>query len=283
MAEDRGTHPEGSMPELSDARRRLVRRLRNRRTREREGLVLVEGPRAVSTALDAGARFRFVLTSEEAGASPAHASLLEALRQAGIELLSLPTADFLPLATTETPQGMMAVVEEPRPGPDSLRRLLGALPPSHALCLLILDALQDPGNVGTLIRSAAALGAPAVLALDGTADPWGDKAVRASAGEVFRLPLFTGSWAEWQPELEALGVELWVAEASGEDVRVSYASPGARLALVVGNEGAGPRPELRIAAARQIALPMAQGVESLNAAMAGALLLWALGPGREAK
>jgi RNA methyltransferase, TrmH family len=227
----------------------------------------------VATALDAGAAFRFAVGSSGSGDANALAGVLQA---AGVEVVEVTPEVLGGLADTESPQGILAVVEEP-----------GATLPSPSpspLRILVLDAVQDPGNAGALVRSAVALGAHAVVALDGTVDPWNPKAVRASAGEVFRLPVLRWREDELLRFLQREEVALVVADAGGEDIRglppASRWAP-AGWALVVGNEGAGPRPALRAAARRVVALPLASRAESLNAAVAGALLLWALGPAQD--
>lgn len=270
-----GTRPDA----LSRGKLRLLRRLRERKGRSREGLVLVEGPRAVTTALAAGARFRFVLLAAGEGVDAAGGGgegerpLFGSaeLRRSGVDVVRLPEEELAGLADTESPQGVLGVAEEPRPG----------LPEQAAgERILVLDAVQDPGNVGTLIRAAAAFLVDRVLALDGTADPWNAKAVRASAGLAFFLPIHRLAAAEALDWLEAQGIPLLVADADGRDVRALDVPRGPRagFALLVGNEAAGPRDEARSRAAALVALPLPPGVESLNAALAGAVLLWELGP-----
>jgi len=284
---------------LSRAREKLLARLASRRTREREGLVLVEGPRAVAVALEAGARIRFVLLADDLPPElpPALSRTLAATRAAGIEEVGVPATDLARHADTQTPQGILAVVEEPGASLDDLLAPAAhPAPAAHLALILVLDRIQDPGNAGTLIRAAAAFGAVGVVALDGTVDPWNPKAVRSSAGEAFRLPVIRENWDAFDAWRRQHGVRLHVADAGGEDVRTF--TPGRRApaadpatdsatdsatdlqALLVGNEGAGPRPEALASADTMLALPLASGVESLNAAMAGSILLWALGPGR---
>jgi RNA methyltransferase, TrmH family len=266
------------LPPLGSGRRKLLLRLRSRKLREREGLVLVEGPRAVATALDAGARFRFAVVSAapapESPHDPRHAALRDALADAGVELASLDPASLAAAADTETPQGILAVVEEPA-------WTLEDIPAGGGL-VLVLDRIQDPGNAGTLVRTAAAFGAAGVVSLDGTVDPWNPKAVRASAGASFSLPVVRTAWADFDAWRRTHRILLLMADASGTDVRTlpppDPATPAPRRALLVGNEGQGPRAEARAATDIVVALPLAPGVESLNAAMAGSILLWALGP-----
>lgn len=250
----------------------MLRRLADRKGREREGLVLVEGPRVVETALARGARFRFALHAPGTGGE---GSLIERLESAGVEVIAVRVRDLRALADTELAQGPLAVAEEPRPA------LPGEAPGER---VLVLDAVQDPGNVGTLVRSAAAFRAHRVIALDGTADPWGPKAVRASAGLAFGIPIHRERAADALEWIGARGLPLLVADAGGRDVRTPGLPRDARggCALLVANEGRGPRALAREHADAVVALPLAPGVESLNAAMAGSVLLWALGPGAAA-
>jgi RNA methyltransferase, TrmH family len=259
--------------ELSRARQRRLRRLTDRKGRVQEGLVLVEGPRAVRAALASGARFRFVLL-EEGLRGPGIGELIDALAAAGVETVRAGGEELAAFADTETPQGVLGVAQEPT------HEL-----PAEALGerVLVLDAVQDPGNVGTLIRTAAAFGLSRVIALDGTVDPWNAKAVRASTGLAFRLPVHRLGADETLGWLARVGLPLLVADAEGRDVRAG-ALPrreAGGFALAVGNEGAGPRPQVRKKAARLVSLPLAPGVDSLNAAMAGSILLWVLGPGTD--
>jgi TrmH family RNA methyltransferase len=139
--------------------------------------------------------------------------------------------------------------------------------------VLILDAIQDPGNVGTLIRSAEAFGATAVVILPGTVDPWNPKAVRAAAGSAFRIPLIVSTWEEARAALRSGGFALLGAAVGGE-------SPGRRhplrVGLVVGNEGAGLSPDVRADVDGFIGIPLRGRAESLNVAAAAAILLYEL-------
>jgi TrmH family RNA methyltransferase len=140
--------------------------------------------------------------------------------------------------------------------------------------VLVLDAVQDPGNVGMMLRTALGLGAAGVVALKGTAELINPKVLRGSMGAAFRLPAVSadaGALLAWVAER---GVELWVAAADGEPV--SGRRGRARrppLALVLGNEGAGVSATIAAAAGRRVAIPLAPGVESLNVAVAAGILL----------
>lgn len=250
---------------LSQRRTHLVGRLRHRKTREREGLVLAEGIRTVGEALRAGAQAEFALVSPRLETLAWGADLLATLRSRVAEVERIGDGELDALADTERPQGVLVVFRQPRGDGDP--RVAGG---RH----LVLDAVQDPGNVGTLIRVATAFGMDGVMALDGTADPWGPKAVRASAGMAFRTPVHQMGADRALDLLGDAHVPVLVAEASGTDVAAIPFQPS--WALVVGNEGAGVREALRSAACRSVRIPMPGPAESLNAGVAGAILLYAL-------
>jgi TrmH family RNA methyltransferase len=254
---------------LSRERTRLVGRLRTRRTREREGLLIVEGIRAAAETLAAGAPVRFAVVSERLDDLAAGAALRARLTAGHVETVEMPHEELAALSDTEASQGVLLVCPEPSADP-------GALPSGP---LLVLDGVQDPGNVGTLVRAAAAFGVAAVLVLDGSADPFSAKAVRAAAGAIFRVPVLRTPWQRVEADLRARGPVL-VADMAGRDV--ATVRPGGSWALVVGSEASGARPAARAAATDTLAIPMRAGIESLNAAVAGAVLLYALTQGEHA-
>jgi RNA methyltransferase, TrmH family len=142
--------------------------------------------------------------------------------------------------------------------------------------ILVLDAVQDPGNVGTILRTAASLGATATVALPGTVDLWNPKVIRSSMGAQFHHPAFHVEWTELSGFLEREKIELWAADARGEPLDRTRAVK--RLAIVVGNEGSGLSPDVRAKADRTISLPIANNVESLNVAVAAGIILHELRP-----
>ena len=247
-------------------------------------MVLLEGARVVETALRHDAELLFVVREEGRRPWPT-AAQVNPLSDAGTEIVEVPTGGLNEFAATDHPQGILAVAREPRtdllpPGPVAGR--------STSSYTLVLDGVQDPGNAGTLVRAAAALGVGQVLALDGTVDLWSPKAVRASAGLVFGVRIHSLDWARAWDWLAAAQFPLLVAHPQGQDVRDWLRSDGAGQAahgwaLLVGNEAAGPRHEALAVAAAQLSIPLSPGVDSLNVAAAGAILLWVLGPATERK
>lgn len=250
----------------------LARDLRRRKARERQGLFVAEGIRTVEELTDAPIRVRGVLAAPALDATPRGAALRASLLARGVPVLDVTDAELASAADTDTPQGVVAIAEQPATGVDDVLSRLG-----DGGCVLMLDAVQDPGNAGTMLRSAAALGAVGVLAMPGTVDLWSAKVVRSAMGALFRRPVAHGEWAALDPALAA-GVTLWGADASGHAVGRAAADRPARLLLAVGNEGAGLSAEARARAARLVAIPIAGDVESLNAAVAAAILLYALRP-----
>ena len=247
---------------LSQRRSRLIARLRARRSREREGQVLVEGVRAVREALDCGVAVAFAVVSPKLLVTADGAAL--ARRLAGHDVEEVSDDDLAALADTVNPQGVLLVCRQPS---RSLRHL-------RAGRLLVLDAVQDPGNVGTLVRAAVAFGLDGIVCLDGTVDPWSAKVVRASAGTVFRSPPASARAEDVSPWLAELHVPLLVADAGGEDVEGRRGAEA--FALVIGNEGEGVRAFLRASADAIVAVPMSGPVESLNAGVAGSILMHTL-------
>ena len=154
----------------------------------------------------------------------------------------------------------------------ALGRALDDLPDAEPLRLLVLDAIQDPGNAGTIVRTAAALGATATFSLPGTVDLWNAKVVRSGMGSHFHLPAFDCTWDELLSFRTKHGVRLWGAAASGEILGVER--PPARLGIVVGNEGAGLTDSVRSSVDRLVSIPMADRSESLNVAVAAGILLY---------
>ncbi len=249
---------------LSIVKAKLIRRLYLRRSREREGLVLVEGVRGVKEALLAGAEAKFALVAPGLEASPGGTALSDRL-ESEVEVIGVEDSELAELSATEAPQGVLLVCGEPR---GSLDMLQDSVAP-----LLLLDGIQDPGNVGTLIRTARGMGFAGAICLDGTADPWTPKAMRASAGAAFGLPIVRTPWDEVERWIVSEGITLLAGEAQGSDV--ATARPEGRWCLAVGNEGAGLRDGIR-AAAHLVCIPMPGGLESLNVSIAGAILMYAL-------
>lgn len=247
----------------------LARDLRRRKARERAAHFVAEGLRSVEELIRSGVAIEGAITTASLTSSARGSALINVIRARGVPCVRVSEADFKSAAGTESPQGILAVGAVPR-------RDVAALGVADLARVLVLDAIQDPGNVGTLIRTGAALGVRTVVALPGTADPWNAKVVRSAAGGHFHVIVTQADTATLLAALSRARVPLWGADAAGRplgDVRAPTT-----LALAVGNEGAGLTADVRGAAAELVALPMAAGVESLNVAVAAGILLHALRP-----
>jgi TrmH family RNA methyltransferase len=246
----------------------LARDLKRRKARERSGLFVAEGVRAVEELLRSALTIRGVMTAPQLAGAPRGTALLDSLgARTDVDTVELSERDFSSAAETESPQGVLAIAEIPR-------RSLADFIDVDPLTLLVLDAVQDPGNVGTIVRTAAALGATATVALPGTVDLWNAKVVRSGMGTHFFHPAFHATADALEGFLSATGAELWCADAKGAHVG-SRRRP-ARLALVVGNEGSGLTDTTRARADVLVALPISADVESLNVAVAAGILLYTL-------
>jgi TrmH family RNA methyltransferase len=245
----------------------LARDLRRRKSRERQALFVVEGVRSVEELLQSPLVVRGILTAPQLAEAPRGRALLDRIAGSAVEHSQVNEADFRSAAETESPQGVLAVAEIPE-------RRLAVLSGVTPLRLLVLDAVQDPGNVGTILRTAAALGADATIALPGTVDLWNAKVVRAAMGAHFRHLAFHSGADELFAFLESEAIPFWGADAGGTPV--DSVSPPPRLALAVGNEGGGLSSSVRERAGVTISLPIDRSVESLNVAVATGILLYQL-------
>ena len=238
-----------------------VRRAISRGSLTQQGWCVAETPHLLEEALRSQCEVKTVLASESAlGATSSH------LRNLPLKLISLPDALFAGIAGTETTQGVIALVQPPA---WKLEQLFH----SPAL-VVVLDGVQDPGNAGTIVRAAEAFGATGMFFLKGSVSPYNPKTLRASAGSLFRVPFLHGlEAAAVCAALAQHQVELFAGVPAGASSRtLSAVDLTPPCALVIGNEAHGVSRGLR-AAAHDVSIPTV-GVESLNAAMAAAILLY---------
>ena len=245
----------------------LARDLGRRNARDREHLFVAEGVRAVEELLRSKLRVRGALVAPRLPESSRGAALVAALGDRGVEVAHVTDREFASAAGTDSPQGVLAIAEIPRLS-------LSDLDLAEPARIVLLDAVQDPGNVGTIVRTAAGLGVAATLALPGTVDLWNAKVVRSAMGAQFHHPAFRITWEELDPFLAAAHVAVWGADGTGDPPNA--APPPARLALVLGNEGGGLRDDARRRCTRLVGLPVTPAVESLNVAVAAGILIYAL-------
>lgn len=241
-----------------------IRDLHRRKGRERRGLALAEGIRLVEEMLAAEVACKGAVVSPALSATPRGLELRHRLAARAIDLVEVSDADLAGLAATEHPQGVVAVYQQPE---ISLEQIVVA--PHHPL--VVLDGVQDPGNVGTIARTALAFGAAGIVALPGTADLANPKVVRGAMGALFRLPALHAEIPALLAWLEAHDVALWATAMTGSPIGTAGAG---RIALVLGNEGAGISAELLARADRTVSIPIAPAAESLNVAAAAAIFLY---------
>ncbi|MGQ9886900.1 MAG: TrmH family RNA methyltransferase [Aggregatilineales bacterium] len=239
----------------ANARVRLARALQTQvKARRREGRVALEGLRLMRDAVASGHQPDFILYT------PGSAEIDAFVNASRLEALAVSEGVMRHISDTQQPQGIVGVFPAPR-------LPLPALPQRA----LLLDALRDPGNLGTILRTAAAAGVDAVLLAPGCVDPFNPKVLRAGMGAHFRVPVAERDWHEIETLCAPLAVYLADARA---DLRHDQADWSRPWALIVGGEASGAgQAATRLAQAR-IAVPMASATESLNAAAAAAVILF---------
>ena len=240
-----------------------------RKYRDRTGLYLAEGPSLLQEALAAGSDIREVFVEE--GSQDAFESLLHTLRdqRPDLEPALLDKKLFSSLAQTEASQGILTVLAKPHREGKALEEVLDS-----SANLVVLDRLQDPGNIGTIIRTAEGAGYGGILILKGTGDVFAPKVVRAAAGSLLRMPLiFLDTPAEAMEFLRDHRKKI-IATRMGAETSYWEADLSSDIGLVVGNEGNGICRELLEGADLLVAIPMAGGLESLNAGVAAGIIMY---------
>jgi RNA methyltransferase, TrmH family len=247
---------------LENDRVKRVRALQSRsRSRQKEERFVIEGLNLVGEAVSARVPVEEVFYTEEFGASPEGRALLDQLSTSGgASLMETDNAVMQAMSDTPTPQGILAVLP-----------LLKLPAPDGADFALIIDGVSDPGNMGTIMRAAAAAGVPLMYVTAGTVDLTNPKVLRSAMGAHFKLPVRYASWEGIANQLD--GYVIFVAEASGGApyFNVDWTQPAA---LIVSEEAHGASPEAMKTAHARITIPMPGGFESLNVAMATSIMLF---------
>jgi TrmH family RNA methyltransferase len=248
---------------------KFIRALQGRAKERREtGAFLAEGIRLVEEAANANWPTRFVLFDETL--NDRGMLQVEGLKSRGVDVEEISTSLMKSLSETESPQGILAVLE------------LTNLPlPNLPTFILIPDQIRDPGNLGTLLRTAAAAGVQAVLLPPETTDAFAPKVVRAGMGAHFRLPIHSRTWDEIAQVVNLAGLQVLLAEMDGESCWVTDLRQP--LALVIGGEADGASPQARGLANGKISIPMPGQAESLNAGVAGSVLMFEVVRQRQSK
>ena len=243
------------MERISSRKNPLLQQVRklisSRKERESTGLFVADGTKLLAEAVKWWPGLETVILSEG----------VEADVPDPVRVVIVPRDVMESISPMQTPQGALFVCRLPekktfipKPG------------------ILLLDGIQDPGNIGTILRTADALQIPVAL-LEGCADPYGHKVVRASMGAVFRTPVVQTTWEQAKQACEDAGIPIAVTALSdrAEDIRSARLS---QMAVVIGSEGQGVRKEILSSAQKELIIPMSEHCESLNAAIAAAIVMW---------
>ena len=225
--------------------------LTSRRERENAGLFVADGTKLLSEAVKFYPGLDTVILAEGVSVEvPEH-----------VRLVRVPEDVMQSISPMDTPQGAIF-----------LCRLPEKIPFAAQAPMLLLDGIQDPGNLGTILRTADALRVPVVL-LEGCADPYSHKVVRASMGAVFRTPVIQSTWADASAKLKEAGIPVAVTALSdkAQDIRNADLR---QMAVVIGSEGRGVRPEVLQQADQALIIPMDPHCESLNAGIAASIVMW---------
>ena len=234
-------------PLLQQVRRLLT----TKKERDASGLFVADGTKLLQEAVRWWPGLETVILSDGIEADvPEH-----------VRLIRVPGDVMESVSPMNTPQGALFVCRLPE------KKLFTPVPG-----MLLLDGIQDPGNLGTILRTADALKVPVAL-LEGCADPYSHKVVRASMGAVFRTPVVQTTWEQAQAACKEKGIPVAVTalNAQAEDIRTA---PVGAMAVVIGSEGQGVRPQILENAQKSLIIPMNENCESLNAAIAAAIVMW---------
>ena len=226
--------------------------LSSRSAREKQGLFVADGTKLLEEAIRFYPGLDTVILTEGVDVP----GISEQTR-----VVEVPEDVMASVSPMEAPQGALFLCRMPEKA---------AFAPKPGM--LLLDGIQDPGNVGTILRTADAMDVPVVL-LEGCADPWNWKTVRSSMGAVFRVPVLQSDWETVRKACKAAGIPIGVTALSDRAVDIRTAPLG-KMALVIGSEGRGVRREILDAADQELIIPMNPHCESLNAAIAAAIVMW---------
>lgn len=244
--------------------------LRDRKKERRaQNAYVCEGEKIFGEALREGAEIRRVFATE--GCIARRAEELARAEAAGAEILRVSDSVLSLLSDVETPQGVAFSVAIPRQEE-----------PSELADLLVCDEIRDPGNLGTMIRTADAFGAGGIYLCGDCADAFSPKVVRSCMGSIFRLPILSGTAEELAGLCARKGLSLWAAKPRGDAVPLSAGLP-ARSAVVIGNEAHGVRPEIEAVCRGALYVDMSGRAESLNAAVCASVVLWHMQSARPGK
>ena len=225
--------------------------LTSRAERRKQGLFVGDGVKLLEEAVKYWPGLQTVILSDG----------VEAEVPGGVRVVRVPEDVMASISPMEAPQGALFLAKLPEQAEFAPQK-----------GMLILDGIQDPGNIGTILRTADAMDVPVVL-LEGCADPWSWKVVRSTMGAAFRRPVYQASWEEVFAKCRAANIPIGVTALSDRAVDIRSAELR-EMALVIGSEGRGVRKEILENADRELIIPMNPHCESLNAAIAAAIVMW---------
>lgn len=236
---------------IQNERIKEINKLKQKKHRHESGLFMIEGPHLIEEALKSDFELLYLIKSESYSLPKAFKSL---------ECLTVSESVLLHLATTKQPQGILAVVKM-----TELKKNQGHL--------LLIDAIQDPGNLGTMIRTAASAGFGEVILGKGTVDLYNDKVIRSTQGALFNIRISQADLTEAMTDLKKDGVEIWAASLD-EATYYHEKQVTNHTAIIIGNEGAGIQADILRMADASIKIPIYGEVESLNAGVAAGILMY---------
>ncbi len=241
--------------------KRLTRLSADRRARRESGLMVCEGGKMLEEALRSGVMVCDVLLADGAAVSE---DILRGAEAAGARLYSCPPALLAKVSNVKTPQGVVFSCTRPVLALDTL---------AGATRLIVLEGLQDPGNLGTILRTADAFALDGVVLCEGCVDPTSPKVVRATMGAAFRIPTVTAPLAQVAAFLKEQGLPMYAAALGADSVPLTQVGLR-RAAVLIGSEGHGATQEAMALSDRCIIIPMEGRAESLNASVAASILMY---------
>ena len=247
---------------------KLVRVLHDKKTRNKEKKIILEGIRALESAVNSSIDFNFILYSKKLVNTPRGAKLLKKIDKLGVEHTMISNDNLLQIAQTETSQGVIAIAEQKE-------YVLSQIDLENKFCFLVLlDSVQDPGNVGTIIRTAEAAGANGVILSKGCVDVYNSKTIRSSMGAIFNIPVVkTQNLKDTVDFLKKKGVRIFATDVKAKEQHFNVRYSG-KSAILLGNEAQGLKSDIISKADEKIKIPIMGKSESINVATAASVVIY---------
>ena len=271
---------------LTNPKIKLAAQLAKRMAREKTGKFLAEGVRLAEMAAASDWDVGYALVTPHAAGEPRAAAVIATLEENGVPVALVPESVYQKAGDTQTPQGLLLVLAQKQRSLDDLARLTktsvsptgtataGASAAAQPPCYVVLDRIQDPGNLGTILRTADAAGMAGLILLKGTTDIYSPKVVRAAMGSLFHLPVVSGVTEEaFLSFARESGLRLYATSLDAKARPYDAADFAGPTAIIFGNEGQGVSGPL-LASSETLYIPMYGGAESLNVAVSTAIVLY---------